>query len=524
MQELELSPAFQAVTLLAMEPQIRLELLAIWRENPQRMASLFIDRNFSLAQHYTGPWLPFLAIMQHDLPEPVDTTAAVKLERYVEEYSERMGEQTIPDFPPDLMELWQNTEKLDMYGRSIRPGQKRKHLPGTEGDSARNIRLKFRKKDLDPEPWEDFIREQAVLSFAGSPKTAIPLESRLLQAGGVYRLPKARDILSRTCYLPGEFRKPLEESVHINPDGSASVQVLEDSPGTEHYHHYPYLIDPDSGLTRESAFEGIRLYCRDSGKLWRTGIKSPDALGVYHNQAGSTPWNPLPAYALRRESLFCTSSLCSWNRQIPDIAHAPAGMRDYQGVIAMGKLPDGIYGERRLDWSDPLDMRRARLIELGKQFYGVTLNWLRVRHDRNELDHQNSGHLKTLCSEMVTLYADLFSSAFDGDVSVWKNSLMNVLPAGTLQQAARECLYWCSPQHPYVADIRSGRFPSEVYPGHNHSDLEIQQHDLYEDGFKSHPDATGSNLGQTGWGNMTLHHLAAIFWFGVMEGVLARES
>ncbi len=520
MRTLQLSPAYQAVTLMAMEPQQRRELLMIWRNDPVRMESLFLDRKFSIKQRYKGPWLPFMAIMQHDLPGPRDESTAIALEKHITGRQELMEETTLPQLPAHLLERWKEAEQVDMYGRSLRVGIKRPQTSDKSNGSAQEFRLKFRKKGLESESWSDFIREQAVASFLDAPQTSLRLESELLKPGGVYRLHNIRDILSRKCYLPEAFRNSLEKCIHIDSDGSSCVQVLEDSSATEHYHHYPYLIDPASGLTRDSAFEGIRLYCRDSGKLWREGIKSPDAMGAFHNQAGSKPWNPFPGYSLRRQGLFCTSKLSAWNNQIPDIAHAPVGMRDYQGVMAMDKLPDDIYGERRLNWSDPLDMRRGRLIELGKQFYGSTFNWLRVRHDLNELNHLIPDHAQTLSNELVTLSADLFSSAFGGDVDAWKASFSEVLPAETLKQLIRECLYWCSPQHPYVEDIHNNRFPTEVYPDHNHSDLELSSDELYEDGFKDHASAKGTNLGHRDGGNIVVHHLAAIFWFGVMEGVL----
>ncbi|USE36981.1 hypothetical protein [Endozoicomonas sp. SCSIO W0465] len=524
---LKLSPAFQAVTLLAMSAAERRALIARWHQDPARMKSLFLDRYFSLEQHYTGPWLPFMVILQHDLPTvTADADAAEVLETRVDQSMAGLQDrEQLASLPPGLVTDWQNAEQLDIYGRSIHIRKKRKHASNEPSDPC-SFRLKFRKKqdNTAPEPWADFTREQAVLSVLDGGKLPLQLESGLLKAGGVYRLPEARRLLSRACFIPEPLQQPFLDSVHIEPQGHTFVQVLQDTPATRHYHHYPYLINPELGLTRDSAFAGIRLYCRDSGRLWRAGIKSPDAMGVFHTQSGSKTWNPLPGYTLRRQHLFCTSTLCAWNAQIPDIAHAPAGARDFQGVMAMDKLPGDIYGERRLDWNHPQDVRRARLVELAKQFYGATLNWLRVRHDLDELDHNDPEHLHSLASELMTLYVDLFSQAFGGTNEFWTDTFRQRLPDETLKQAVRECLYWCSPQHPYVTDIHTGRFPSEVYPEHQHRDLQLLSHDLYQDGFKSHPDVVGANLGLTNMGQMVLQHLSGIFWFGVMEGVYTIQS
>ncbi len=510
--KLKLSHTYQALTLRAMPREKRLVLLKQWRANPARMKQLFLDREFSFEQSYTPGWLILLITMQDDLPKPPDFCHEARdLEERVASYVGQVHKSTVQPLPVHMLEYWKEAHSVDKYGRSLRLC-KRKHSETDNTDYG--VRLKFLKSN-HAESWEEFVREQAVLSALDNGVVS-PIAGQRLIPRGVFKAADIQHILTNGEYLPQQLSRDLLNSIHIDNDGATYVQVFSDTAKTQHYNHYPHILSPPHGLTRETSLQGHRLYMLASGQLWRKGLKSPDAIGGFHNSEGNKSWNPLPAYTVRRSIFLCTSTLCNWNGQIQDIAHDPVGMRDFQGVIALDALSGDCYGERRLHPDSPLDYNRIRLVELAKQFHGAIFSWLKCRHDAQELIHTNPQHAATLKEEIVTLAADLFSEAFGGSHEKWLQCLSD-LPQEVLDQAVRECLYWCGSQRPFLDDIKNHRFPDEVYPQHAHRNLHTPSVEelCYAQNHEK------GNLGRPEGGRLALNHLSAVFWFCVMEAVVS---
>ncbi|MET4821248.1 hypothetical protein V5J36_003693 [Endozoicomonas sp. NE41] len=274
------------------------------------------------------------------------------------------------------------------------------------------------------------------------------------------------------------------------------------------------------GLSVAASFEGIRLFARDAGRLWQHHFQAPDSLSAFHNTADQRAWIPTPYFGGQSSP----GTLGAWNAQdYPNIAPAPVGMRDWADIRAFSEHTKTNFGLRSgFNASSPDIQKQIKVTELGKTFYGLVINWLRVRHDTGDLDYKNPEQMSQLTGELATIAADLFGNAFGMDPGQMEAFIRQEFPQEALSRTVLECGYWCDPKCRYVQDAKNRHFPAEVYPDYPEQTtkecfLSPDTENLTDKGLWRSPKAKGPNLGVNG-GNFPLIHLDSLFWFAMFTG------
>ena len=514
MHQTGLPVEYSAQVLRVVTPGMKKRLLEELSATPDDRKALFIEQRYDVfykPRHYY-PWLLIgLGVGAGCAPDP-DMSYSKRFLHEVAEFDRKHPRETVPEIP----RLWEaelvNSRHIEIYGRSLA-------FPATEVPQGYR-RFKFLKQCLSTtEDWHDFIREQPQLDFFRTHKE-LGLESALLKPRGIYRLTNALNKL-QACGIPDKTLA----SIALEPDGSALLQVFDDEKNTRLYHHYPYQTQGVPGLSVQASFDGLRLFARDAGRLWQHNFQAPDTLSSFHNNSNKRSWIPTPIFT----GQSVPGTMGEWNAQdYPNIAPAPVGMRDWADVRSFTEQTCAGFGTARLyNTTDREGQGELRITELGKAFYGLVINWLRVRHDTDNLDYTDAGQMNQLREELVTIAADLIGSAYGMKPETMKAKIRREFPPESLTRAALESGYWCDPKVRYAQDIKSGRFPAEVYPDHpNHSfNLEHLAPDvcnLTDKGIMRSSSAKGPNLG-TNRGSLPLPHLDSLFWFAILTGWRLRE-
>lgn len=508
-QRSELPIEYLAQVIRVMAPDIQHYLLAHLTKTPADRELLFIKRGCTdKSEESYYPWhLIGLGLGANSIPTPKMACNASFLGE-VEEFATCHPEENIPRLP----ESWENalftSSDITVYGRSLAfpcaatpTGYRRfkflKQLPGAR------------------EPWGDFIREQPHLEFFRRHKAELGLESALLKPGGIFRLPNALGKLQRAGVPESTL-----EMIAFEPDNSAFLQVFDDEANSALYHHYPYETEGVEGLCFEASLAGLRLFARDAGRLWQQNLQAPDALSMFHDTAEGRAWSPTPFLGKQR----CPGNMGEWHGQdYPNIAPAPVGMRDWADIRSFNERTIDLFVTNcHVDLTSAESQQLLRISELGRAFYGLAINWLRVRHDTRQLDYTNPEQMNQLAGELVTIAADLFGTAFGMQPEAMKTIIHQEIPAETLRRAALECGYWCDPDVRYVQDIRSQRFPSSVYPDYSDKDfmkmnLKPIPENLTDKGIWRSSRAQAPNLGADS-APLPLVHLDSLFWFAMLTG------
>ncbi|WP_257276271.1 hypothetical protein, partial [Endozoicomonas sp. SESOKO4] len=369
---------YSAQVLRVVTPGIQKKLLGHLSATPDDRDSLFIERCYDVI--YKGkryyPWhLIGLGVGAGCVLNP-DRFYCERFLHEVAEFGRKHPKETVPE----MSGLWEaeliNSRNIEIYGRSLA-------FPSTEVPQGYR-RFKFLKQQTgSTENWHDFIREQPQLDFFRNHKDQLGLESALLKPRGIYRLPHALDKL-KACQLPDETLA----SIALEPDGSALLQVFDDEKNTRLYHHYPYETEGVAGLSEQASFEGLRLFARDAGRLWQHNFQAPDTLSSFHDTAEGRTWVPTPFFG----SQTVPGTMGEWNAQdYPNIAPAPVGMRDWADVRSFAEQTSYSFGSTTSYFITHCERQdELRITELGKAFYGLVINWLRVRHDVDCLDYRNT--------------------------------------------------------------------------------------------------------------------------------------
>ena len=504
---------YSALVLRFVTPGMQKKLLKHLSATPDDRDSLFIERCYDVLydvkRYY--PWhLIGLGVGAGCAPVPERSYSEHFLKK-VAEFNREHSKGTIPKIPG----LWEaeliNSRHSKAYGRSVA-------FPATDLPQGYR-RFKFLKqRHGSTEDWHDFIREQPQLDFFRTCKE-LGLESALLKPRGIYRMTNALNKL-KACRLPDETLA----SIALEPDGSALLQVFDDEKNTSLYHHYPYETEGVAGLSVQASFDGLRLFARDAGRLWQHNFQAPDTLSSFHNAATGRSWVPTPFFA--RQNI--PGTMGEWNAQdYPNIAPAPVGMRDWADIRSFSEHTTYSFGMTE-NYFTTNCKGEVRITELGKVFYGLVINWLRVRHDTDSLDYKNAGQMDQLREELVKIAADLFGSAYKIKPAVMRAKILKEFPAESLIRAVLECGYWCDPKLRYVRDVKTGRFPDEVYPDHpkqsfNPRMLNPDTKYLTDRGLWRSSRAKGPNLGINS-GNLPLTHLDSLFWFAIHTGWQLHEQ
>ncbi len=492
----------------------------------ERQKAIFIEQKYQVKYrgHHFYPWhLIALGLHGNIVPRYTCEDASrlsVSLLAQVSHHQQLHPKESAAALPPGLVHQLQETctaGQTVIYGRSLA-------IPFT-GVKGGYLRFKFLKKQYEKiEKWEDFIREQVHLDFFREHKNVLGLESALLKPKGIYRLENADEQL-RAWGLPESFLA----SLALEQDGSACLQVFEDEPATCLYHYYPYDVSGGEGLSRQASFNGIRMFARDAGRLWRREIQAPDTLSTFHSESDGRGWVPTPFFG----GSGVAGTLGEWNAQnYPNISPAPVGMRDWADVRAFNEhefttFGMGYMGFMLRDANQPERYGQLRISELGRVFYGLVINWLRVRHDIHELDYCNEDHIRSLEYELVIIASDLFGPAYGLTGKMMNEAINSFFPKEARRRAAIEAAYWCDPDSKYVEDIRENRFPDEVYPDHptrdlNKSEVEYCHKYLSDKGITPFSCMKGVNLGVNS-GTFPLIHLDSLYWCSLLQGWLANS-
>ena len=501
---------YQAQVLRVVSPDIQNYLLGCRLSTQDGWNKLFIDRHFKLYYHaherHLYPWhlLGLGTIFENHFSSnpPLATTFLQAVSNYQADHQK----SAVPNLPASWERELLTSAEVIPYGRSLA-------CPSQEVSEGYR-RFKFLKKQPGAtEDWMSFIREQPHLDFFRQHRDSLGLESALLKPKGIYRLTDA-------CQKLGAIGLPdlTLSSIAIEPDGSAYVQVFDDGKDTKLYHRYPYNTQGEKGLSVNASFKGLRLFARDAGRLVPAGFQAPDALPAFHNLETKRVWSSTPFFGGGETP----GILEEWSAQdYPNIAPAPVGMRDWADGKAFREYTSTNFG--RTVWFDatsPEIQSQLKVSELGKAFYGLVINWLRVRHDTDCLDYKNKQHMSELAEELVLIASDLFGTAHGMEPSELATRIRQWFPAEALSRATLECGYWCDPNFRYVDDIKSCRFPTEIYPDHPDGDLyngslEANRAFLTDQGLRYSSKTKGPNLGVS-VGTLPLCHLDSLFWFCIL--------
>lgn len=510
MQELKLPVEYQVQVIRVASLNIQKHIFEHFAKLPGGR-SLFVERNFKVRSIPGGNYHPWHLIslgVGTECAVASNTTYTAPLVKAVEEYSQSHQKSSVPELPEHWERELTTCPKIEVYGRSMA-------FP-SEAVPKGFRRFKFLKQQaVSPEKWEDFIREQPHLVFFRQHQAELGLESSLLKPKGVFCLRNAREKL-KASGLPDSTLA----DIAFEADGSTYLQIFDDEENTSLYHHYPYETDGVEGLSSAASLEGIRLFARDAGRLWQHQFQAPDSLSFFHNTADQRGWVPTPYFGGQRTS----GCLGEWNAQdYPNIAPAPVGMRDWADIRAFSEHTRANFGQSSdFHASGPDAHKQIQVTELGKTFYGLAINWLRVRHDTDDLDYKNSKQMNQLAGELVSIAADLFGNAFGMEPEQMEAFIRQEFPQEALSRAALECGYWCDPKYRYVQDAKSRRFPVEVYPDYPKQTrewcfLSPNTKNLTDKGIWRSPKAKGPNLGVNN-GNFPLIHLDSLFWFAMFTG------
>ncbi|KEQ18953.1 hypothetical protein [Endozoicomonas numazuensis] len=500
---------YQALVLKKLTPAVQKYILDDSRLTTADSDSLFVEPDFKMFYNkvHLYPWHLIGLSLDCGSALKTEETFTVPLMQAVKCHQGLCQQDGLPELPRQWEQEFLTSQNIEPYGRSLA-------FPSGEV-SCGYRRFKFLKQQPGvTEKWEDFIREQPHLAFFREHRSTLGLESALIKPRGVFRLPNAQEKL-RQCGLPEEMLS----GIAFAGDGSACLQVFDDDDNTRLYHHYSYQTSGEEGLSVEASLAGIRLFARDGGRLLRQGFQPPDALSCFHNSADGRGWSPTPFYG----GQDVPGTLGEWNAlDYPNIAPTPVGMRDLADVRSFQEVTSTCFGMgKNFDASRPEIQGQVRVTELGKVFYGLVINWLRVRHDTHTLDYQNADHMRQLASELVAIAADLFGTAFGMEPEAMKQHIEQAFPEEALRRAVSECGYWCDPTYRYVHDIRSYRFPDEIYPGQLDHGFNIylgsNTKKLTDEGLRRSTKARGANLGVDN-GTMPLCHLDSLLWFCVLAG------
>ncbi len=506
---------YQAQVLRVISPDVQKYFLTSLFNTQDKWNETFIEQNYKLF-YKIGHFYPWHWLAQGEVFEPLSPELpyiAPFLEA-VKQYQLHLPKDTSPPLPNAWEKELLSCSDVIIYGRSLA-------CPSRDVPTGYR-RFKFLKRLPDAiEEWESFIREQPHLAFFRKHRASLGLESALLKPMGVYRM---TDSLKKfkTMNLPNETLS----GIAIEPDGSAYVQVLDDDEDTRLYHRYPYDIEGEDGLSITASFEGLRLFARDAARLSREGFQAPDILATFHNSEDVRGWVPTPFFNGRS----VPGTLGEWSAQdYPNIAPAPVGVRDWADIRAFCEHTSANFGVNPWFDSTPAEVQsRLRITEIGKTFYGLVINWLRVRHDTNRLDYKNPQHMTELSEELTLISSELFGIAHGQEPGVIAEKIRSVFPKEALGRTALECGYWCDPNFRYVEDFKSGRFPEEIYPNHPDKDLhggQLRPDDphLTSQGIRRSTLAKGPNLG-IDTGTMPLCHLDSLFWFCILIARFFNES
>ena len=474
--------------------------------------ALFIEKNYqSFAATCTFyPWHLIALSLQGNCAPQVCGNITAELMQSVTSFA--------TDHPKDIERKELNAtwlsdlnvcDNIIFYGRSLA-------FPSSAAP-GQFIRFKFLKQYPTGlvENWDDFIREQSQNAFFQKNKQKLGIESGLLIPKGLYRLPNARTFLNNI-----NTPKSNLADIAVEPDDSALLQVFCDDWNTPLYHHYTYDVKGANGLSVAASFEGIGLFARDAGRLWRAGLQSPDTLSCLHDTADDRRWVSTPFFG----GGDLPGTMGSWSaHDYPNIAPAPVGMRDWADVRAFAEYKTTAFGMRNLyfDTTIPEIQNQLRIAELGNTFYGLVINWLRVRHDTNRLDFENPQHIQELTKELTAIAADLFGNAFGMTPEQMGAAISESFPIEALQRAAKECAYWCDPKFRYVQDIREKRFPDKIYADHPTRSfgkyLRPDTKNLTDKGLRASLQSKAPNLG-VNTGVLPLCHIDSLLWFCMLTG------
>ncbi|MGO0308138.1 hypothetical protein ACTL6P_16325 [Endozoicomonas acroporae] len=506
-QRSELPIEYLAQVIRVMVPDMQYFLLAYLTKTRADRKSMFIKRGSAdTPDESYYPWhLIGLALGADSIPAPRACSAAFLC--VVEKFAARHTEKNIPRLPEPWEKPFFANSHITVYGRSLA-------FPCAATPNGYR-RYKFLKQlPGGREPWGDFIREQPHLEFFRRHKAELGLESALLKPMGIFRLTDALSKLQRAGVPESTLAM-----IAFEPDNSAFLQVFDDEENSALYHHYPYETEGVDGLGVEASLAGLGLFARDAGRLWRENLQAPDALSMFHDTVEGRAWSPTPFFSKQR----CPGNMGQWRQDYPNIAPAPVGMRDWADIRSFNEHTIDLFVTRcHVDVTSAESQQLLRISELGKTFYGLAINWLRVRHDTGQLDYTNSEQMNQLAGELVAIAADLFGTAFGMQPEAMKEIIHQKLPAETLRRAALECGYWCDPDVRYVQDIRKKRFPRSVYPDYTHKDfikmnLTPIPKNLTRKGIWRSSRAKSPNLGANS-APLPLVHLDSLFWFAILTG------
>ena len=511
MQQKELPVEYTAQVLRVVPAVRQKNLLEQLSSTADDRDSLFVERCYEVGFKGFYPWhLIGLGVGGGCALEP-DMFHSKSLLKAVAKFARTHPKETVPQIPG----LWEaeliNSPNIEVYGRSLA-------FPSTEVPEGYR-RFKFLKRQYGAtECWGDFIREQPHLDYFRTHN--LGLESALLKPRGIYRLTNARTKL-KACRLSDETLS----TIAFETDGSALLQVFDDEKNTSLYHHYPYETQGVAGLSVQASFNGLRLFARDAGRLWQHNLQAPDTLSSFHNASQGRSWVPTPFFGCQT----VPGTLGEWNGQdYPNIAPAPVGMRDWADIRSFTEQAFSSFGMDQLFATSQFERQsELRITELGKVFYGLIINWVRVRHDTDSLDYQDTEQMNQLQEELVTLAADLFGCAYKMKTEDMKAQIHQKFPPESRTRAALEIGYWCDPKCRYAQDIKSGRTPAEVYPDHPHQrfdrePIELSFNHITDRGIWRSSRAKGPNLG-IHTGTLPLLHLDSLFWFCIYTGWRQHE-
>ncbi|KEQ18151.1 hypothetical protein [Endozoicomonas numazuensis] len=284
-------------------------------------------------------------------------------------------------------------------------------------------------------------------------KEELELESTAVCTEKVFKIDDVSAYLEASSIPPAHQRQVLS----ITGDSPRLAMSFTTPPGVQ-YEEYFYDVE-----TPSEAFEGLAIYGRDYGRLWRQKLIPPSLITADHDVTSARK------HLVFASLLHCFSEGCidRWHTEAsnyPNSGGSKMGMRDKGDTCLPSEAVPyykttfkhmGIGCSKESTQS----LNSIRVNELGRAAQGMILQY--ARRFNQSFNPMDSEKCNDIAKDIEYLLAGLFSQAF----ALSKEQCQLLMrEADLLNQCAREVNYWLASGSPYVEDIRSAVINRKVYP------------------------------------------------------------
>ncbi len=382
---------------------------------------LFLQRFYPLNTflHECYPWNVVLEALTALIPEPLDTNDAELIKKM------NSGNPVVSD-DTGLRSF------TIAFGRTIK----------SVSDNG-NTYLKLQSRDES-----DFFFKRNYTRLQVFRNVADDLESETVHPEKLIKIECTQKFLSETSLESSEQEKILKTVKE-----KACLAIEFTTPKGKDYEEYNYDVK-----SAGEALNGIRIYARDYGRLWKKGLLGPVAINAFHHYSGGRRHMTLAPYIGR----FCEGAIESWCFEAtnhPNVGGEEIGMRDMGDTYTPNEITGPYFDDYCPDHSKSDTPKKIRLNELARAAESLVLLYAR-RFNKN-FDYSLASSVGKISREVSDILSDLFSSAMP---LAKDECLFLMCEHNLLEQCSREISYWLAANVPYVADLRAATINRAVYP------------------------------------------------------------